>query len=77
MHSEKTHEAAMKIINKIVKSRYPVAALTTKEGMIYMNTNSKRFGILFLNSPHMVIGVYDANVSNVDLMDDLAAAGVK
>ncbi len=76
-HSQVTAEAAQRIIDKIVSSRYPVAAFLHKSGMECFNTSTKRFDVRVLNSPHDLIGIYNCNVSNVHLMDDLAAAGIR
>jgi hypothetical protein len=76
-HSQVTAEAAQRIIDKIVSSRYPVAAFLKRDGLEYVGVSTKRFDVRFLNSPHDLIGIYNCNVSNVHLMDDLAAAGIR
>ncbi len=75
--SERTVEAAQKIMDKIVKSRHRVAAFVNHGGMEYMNIGTKRFEYMFAKNPQTLIGIYDAKIPDADLMDDLASAGIR
>jgi hypothetical protein len=75
--SERTVEAAQKIMDKIVKSRHRVAAFTNHGGMEYMTTDTKRFEYRFAKNPKNVIGIYDSRIDDGDLLDDLESAGIR
>ncbi len=75
--SQRTVEAAQKIMDKIVKSRHRVAAFTNHGGMEYMNIDTKRFEYRFVKNPQTLIGIYDSKVADGDLLDDLESAGIR